>query len=514
MVMLRNASSVAFFTLISRVFGFLRDIVMAGTLGAGPVADAFMVAFRLPNHFRAVLGEGAFNSAFLPTYAGILEADGSEAARIFRSQVLTWVCLVNLALLAIGLGATAWLVAVVAPGFVSEPAQLDLTVDLTRITFPYLFCLSVVTLLSGVLNAHGRFAVAAGAPILLNLAIAGLLLLANWFPDAGHAAAAGVLVGGVAQLVLLIGAVRCARLPLTLMWPTWSASIGIFARRFGPAVLGAGGIQLAVFADTVIATLLPTGSISYLYYADRLYQFPLAVIGIALGTAVLPDLSRRIAARDEVGAAAQLSNAVLIALVIGIPCAIVLAFLGDWIMEILFARGAFGADAVDGSAAALAAYALGLPAAISLRALVSAFHARGDTVTPVKALAVSTVVNLALKLVLVGPLLHAGLAAATAVGAWVYAGSLAIILWRGSYLKPRPREWTIGAAAFMSGIVMAFAVLLTRGEALLALGSVFPPSRLLVPFVTLSVASGLGYTALLSLAYWGGNLVERQKRQP
>lgn len=512
-MILRNSSYVALFTLISRIFGFLRDVVMAGALGAGPVADAFMVAFRLPNHFRAVLGEGAFNSAFVPTYASILETDGPQAAQTFRSQILAWVCVVNLVLLAIGVGATAWLVILVAPGFVGDSARLELAVSLTRVTFPYLFCLSIVVLLSGVLNAHGRFAVAAGASILLNLAMAGLLLLAERFPTAGHAAAAGVLVGGVAQLLLLLLAVWRAGLPFRITWPRRSQSVDTFVRRFGPAVLGAGGIQLAVFADTIIATLLPAGSISYLYYADRLYQLPLAVIGIALGTAILPDLSRRVAIGDEAGAAAQLSKSILVALVVGIPCAVILAIHGKWIMEILFARGAFGTSAVDGSASALAAYAVGLPAAICLRALVAAFHARGDTATPVKVLAFSTGVNVALKVVLVGPLIHAGLAAATAVGAWVYAGSLAVILSRRRHLRPRPGEWAVGSVAAAGGLIMAAANFMLMGKASSELGTIFSPSPLLVPLFVMVGGLAVCYSALLFVGFWAGRLVERKARQ-
>src|SRR5512138_265837 len=262
--MLRSATSIAFFTLLSRIFGFLRDIVMAATLGAGPIADAFMVAFRLPNHFRAIIGEGAFNSAFVPTYSASLASEGAEAATDFRAQVLTWVSLANLILLAVGLGATGLFIMLLAPGFADDPGQFALAVDLTRITFPYLFCLSIVTLLSGVLNAHGRFTAAAAAPILLNLAMAGMLLINEFFPTAGHAAAVGVLLGGLAQLAFLLVVTARAGLRLSLPLPRISPTVRLFARRFGPAVLGAGGIQLAVFADTIIATLLPTGSISYL----------------------------------------------------------------------------------------------------------------------------------------------------------------------------------------------------------------------------------------------------------
>ncbi len=511
--MLRSASSIAFFTLLSRIFGFLRDVVMAATLGAGPIADAFMVAFRLPNHFRAIIGEGAFNSAFVPTYSATLAGGGAEAAAEFRAQILTWVCLANLVLLAVGLGATGLLIMLLAPGFADDPGQLALAVGLTRITFPYLFCLSIVTLLSGALNAHGRFAAAAAAPILLNLAMAGMLLVNEFFPTAGHAAAVGVLLGGLAQLAFLLVATARAGLRLRLPRPRISPTVRVFARRFGPAVLGAGGIQLAVFADTIIATLLPTGSISYLYYADRLYQLPLAVIGIALGTAILPDLSRRIAGGDEAGAAAQLSRALLVALVIGIPSAVILGGLGDWIMQILFARGAFGTAAVEGSAAALAAYAIGLPAAIALRALVSAFHARGDTMTPVKALAAATVVNIMLKLVLIGPLLHAGLAAATAAGAWVYAGSLAVILWHRDRLKPRASEWITAGVSTISGAAMVLVVIALKTDALAVFAPILPQHPLIMPFIVLGGAATLAYAAATAAGFWGGRLADRRVRK-
>jgi putative peptidoglycan lipid II flippase len=320
--------------------------------------------------------------------------------------------------------------------------------------------MAVVTLLSGVLNAHDRFAAAAAAPILLNVAMTAALLAASSFPTAAHAAAWGVVAGGVLQVAFV--ALTCARagLGIKLSFPRLDPAVATFFRRFAPAILGAGGVQIAMFADTIIATFLPTGSLSYLYYADRLYQLPLAVVGIAIGTALLPDLSRRFADPGDATAPAALGHAVAVCLVLGIPCAIGLALLGDLVIEVLFARGAFTAAAVAGAAGALAAYSLGLPAAVALRALVAGFHARGDTLTPVKALALSTLVNVALKLMLVGSLAHAGLALATAVGVTAYAGILALWLGLGKSIRvpldDQSRILAVLAGALLASVAILF----------------------------------------------------------
>ncbi|MEO3997810.1 murein biosynthesis integral membrane protein MurJ [Mesorhizobium sp. CAU 1732] len=503
MSLLSRAGTVGGLTLLSRLFGFGRDVVMAAILGAGPLADAFMVAFRLPNHFRAILAEGAFNSAFVPTYAAIADREGAEAAKSFRSTILAWSLIANLSLLAVALIATGWLIALLAPGLGDDQAQRDLVIDLTRITFPYLALISVVALLSGVLNAHDRFAAAAAAPILLNIAMAGTLLVAWLFPSAAHAAAWGVLLGGIAQFVLLAGICVRAGLPFQLGLPKRNPHVGQFLKRFGPAIIGAGGVQIAMFADTIIATFLPTGSLSYLYYADRLYQLPLAVIGIAIGTALLPDLSRRSANPDDRTAPATLGHAVAVCLVLGLPCAVGLALLGDLIIEVLFARGAFTAEAVSGSAGALAAYSLGLPAAIAIRALVSGFHARGDTTTPVKALGLATIVNVALKFALVGQLAHVGLATATAVGVWIYAGLLAMWL-RGEGRLRIPRPDKARLIGILIGVIAgAAAVVLLRESVETRMAAFLPEWTAMSTLLVLGLLSLCLFAAPLAMAeYW------------
>lgn len=490
MSLIKNAGTVGGLTLLSRLFGFVRDVMMAAILGAGPIADAFMVAFRLPNHFRAILAEGAFNSAFVPTYSAVQSEEGEEAARQFRSRILSWVLIVNLAVLVLALLGTGWLLYLLAPGLTDEPTQRQLVIDLTRITFPYLACLSVVSLLGGVLNAHSRFVAHAAAPILLNIAMTGTLAIGWLFPSAAHAAAWGVFIGGFAQLLALIIACRRNNIRFDLGWPKADAKIRVFLKRFGPAVLGASGVQIAMFADTIIATFLPSGSLSYLYYADRLYQLPLAVIGIAIGTAILPDLSRRWAKKDDRSAPTALGHAVTICLVLGLPCAIGLGLLGAPIIEILFARGNFTQVAVSGSAAALAAYAFGLPAAIAIRALVSGFHARGDTTTPVKALAIATIVNVGLKLLLVTPFLHAGLAAGTAVGVWIYAGLLAVWLYRDDKLAFARPDKSRSAAAIFGALVMVAAIMLLNDGLASALGG--------LPFAAILALVALGTISLVA----------------
>lgn len=448
--MLRKLGTVSGLTLVSRFLGFLRDVVLAATLGAGPVADAFMLAFRLPNHFRAILAEGAFNAAFLPTWAAA-DASGRDSSRL-GAETLGWLTLANLALLALALGATGWMLAVLAPGLSPADDTWPLVVTLTRITFPYLLCMSLVAFLAALLNGRDRFAAPAAAPILLNLFMIGTLLMAMHFPSAAHAAAWGVVASGVAQVALLVGAAWRAGVPLPRPRLGLSPDTRLVFRRLGPAILTSGALQVAIFADTIIATFLPAGSLSHLYYADRLYQLPIGLIGVALGTVILPDIGRRAGLGDEDGMRRVLDRALLICLVVGVPVAVMMATLGDWAIRILFVRGAFDLAAAKASAAILAAYALGLVPALALRSLVAGFHGRGDTRTPLRLLVAATVVNISLKIVL-APLLGAvGLALATSAGLTLYA----TLLFRAG----RARGFLAGPAPFATGALVGTGVAL------------------------------------------------------
>lgn len=430
--MIGRIFTVGGFTLLSRVTGFARDVMLAAVLGAGPIADAFFVALRLPNHFRAIFAEGAFNAAFVPAYARIREQGGADPARLFADRVFTMLFATQIVLLVVALIFMPQVVSLLAPGFNDDPTRYGLAVELTRITFPYLLLITLVTLYGGILNAIHRFAAAAAAPILLNLSMIVALALAAFFPTAGHAAAWGVLVAGVLEALLLMGDARRAEVFAWFRRPTLDADIRKFFRALGPATVGSAGVQLALFADTVIASFLVTGAVSALYYADRLNQLPIGVIGIAVGTVLLPDMARRIAAGDEAGARHAQNRAIELTLLLSIPCLVAFLIVPDLIMRALFQRGAFtGADA-SAAAATLAAYALGLFPFVLIRSMTATFFARGDTATPVKASLTAAAVNIGFKILLMGSLAQVGLALATAIGAWV---NLALITWFAARAK-------------------------------------------------------------------------------
>jgi putative peptidoglycan lipid II flippase len=424
--MIERILTVGGFTLLSRITGFIRDIILAAVLGAGPAADAFFVALRLPNHFRAIFAEGAFNAAFVPAYARIREQGGPERAGQFADRIFTLLLASQIVLLGVALLFTPAVIDVLAPGFTRDPGRFALAVNLTRVTFPYLLLITLVTLYGGILNALQRFAAAAAAPILLNLSLIVALLLAAFFPTAGHAAAWGVLISGVLQALLVGGdSWRAGALPV-LRWPELDADVRQFFRALGPATVGSAGVQLALFADTIIASFLPAGALSALYYADRLNQLPIGVIGIAAGTVVLPEMARRLAAGDEAGAAHAQNRAVEFTLLLAIPCIAAFFVIPDLIMRALFERGAFTAADATAAGHTLAAYALGLLPFVLIRSAVATFFARGDTATPVKAALIAAAVNIGFKVLLMGPLAQVGLALATSIGAWI---NLSLVVW-------------------------------------------------------------------------------------
>jgi putative peptidoglycan lipid II flippase len=457
--MIRRIATVGGLTLVSRLTGFVRDVVMAAVLGAGPIADAFFVAFRLPNHFRAIFAEGAFAAAFVPAYARTLEQAGLPAAKLFADQIAAALIAINLVLLGFALFFTPWVVGVLAPGLVDDPARFDLAVALTRITFPYLALVSIETLFAGVLNANNRFAAAAGAPILLNLSVVATLLLAPFFSDAGHAAAWGVLIAGVAQVLLVGIDAEGHGYGVRLRIPRMSEPTRRFLKALGPAIIGAGGVQLALFADTLIASFLPTGALSALYYADRINQLPIGVVGIAVGTVLLPEMTRRLAAGDEKGAASAQARGIQLALLLTIPCAAAAITIPDLIMRALFARGAFTAADAAAAGATLAAYSIGLLPFVLMRSFTAPFYARGDTATPVKAALLAAAVNIALKVVLMGPLAQVGLALATSVGAWINLSLLAYFARRQGFAVSGTAVGKPVAKLIAAGLVLTAALL-------------------------------------------------------
>ena len=400
MALARWAATVGGYTMGSRVLGFLRDILIASVLGAGPVADAFFVAFKLPNFLRRLFAEGAFNAAFVPLFAGVLERDGRAAAKSFAEDVLTVLLWTLLVLVIAAQIVMPWLMHVLAPGFADEPGKLDLTVQLTRLTFPYILLISLVSLLGGVLNSLYRFAAVAATPILLNLCLIGALLgLSHWTETPGHALAIGVTVGGIVQFVWLIVAASRAGMSLRLRWPRLTPGVKRLLILAAPAALGAGVAQINLVVDIIIASLLPPGSVSFLYYADRVNQLPLGVVGVAVGTALLPLLSRQLRAGEVEEAVGSLNRAIEMALLLAVPAAVALIVIAGPVIAVLFERGAFGVDESSATAGALIAYAAGLPAFVLIKVLAPGYFARQDTRTPVRIAILCLTVNVVLNLV-------------------------------------------------------------------------------------------------------------------
>jgi putative peptidoglycan lipid II flippase len=463
--MIKNIFTVGGWTLISRVTGFVRDIVMAAVLGGGPIADAFLVAFRLPNHFRAIFAEGAFSAAFVPAYARRLQQDGVAKARSFADEIGTGLLLIQIVLLALAWIFTPQFVKLLAPGLSDDGARFDLAVTLTRITFPYLGLTAMLAMISGTLNANHRFATAAGVPVLLNVCMAGALLLSAYFPTAGHAAAWGVLISGILQVIAVDIDAEKHGFGFRLRMPVLDEPTRKFLKALGPAIIGAGGVQLALFADTMIATFLPTGALSALYYADRINQLPIGVVGIAIGIVLLPEMSRRLAANDEAGAAASQGRAIELSLLIAIPFAAGAIAIPDLIMRALFMRGAFTATDALAAAGTLAAYATGLIPFMLMRSFTAPFLARGDTATPVKAALTAVVVNILLKIVLTGPLSQVGLALATAAGAWL---NLVLLIWAAHRLKFEPPAVKVNHVLLLAAIGLVLGLAFYAGQRFLA----------------------------------------------
>ena len=434
--MLRGILTVGGWTMGSRLLGFGRDILIAALAGTGGVADAFFVANKLPNMFRRLFGEGAFNAAFVPEFTGLLATEGHAAAKTFAQQAISVLAFWLLGLTVLGEIFMPAIMHVLAPGFTEEPGKFELAVDLARITFPYLILICLAAVLSGVLNGLDRFAAAAAAPMLYNVcSIAAMLLLTRYVPTVGHALAWGVSTAGVAQLALLVWATRRAGMALVIPRPRLTPAMRILLRRMGPGLVGASAMQLNQVVDVIVGSLLPPGAISLLYYADRVNQLPLGTIGAAVGTALLPMLSRQVRGPDPAAAVATLNRALEYALLLTIPAALALIVSGYPILAVLFQRGAFPLSSAYLASQSLAAYALGLPFFVLVKVLAPAFFARGDTSMPVRIGMITLVLNFALNLALFIPLQHVGPALATSLASIFNVAALAFMLHRRGFLR-------------------------------------------------------------------------------
>ncbi len=434
MSLLKSAFTVGGLTMVSRVMGFVRDVLLASVVGTGPVADAFVVAFRFPNLFRRLFGEGAFNAAFVPLFAKRLEGEGPVAARRFGEEVLAALLFALLVFLAIAEIAMPVLMYAFAPGFADDREKFDLTVTMTRIAFPYLAFMSLVALLAGVLNSLHRFAAAAAAPILLNIVmitVLGLITFAGWgaTPRTGQALVWGVCFAGLAQLVMLWVAAHRAGMTLLLQRPRMTPGVRRLIALGIPGVIAGGITQVNIVVSTIIASLQDSAP-SWLYYADRIYQLPLGVVGVAIGVVLLPELARRLRAGDGDGVANSQNRAVEFAMFLTVPSAIALMAMPYPVIQVLFERGAFTAADTKATADALAAFAAGLPAFVLIKIFSPGFFAREDTRTPMYFAGASVVINIVLALALFPWIGHVGIALATTLAGWANAGLLAVTLTR------------------------------------------------------------------------------------
>jgi len=414
--------TVSGFTLISRVAGFIRDMLTAMFLGAGFHADAFFVAQRLPNLFRSLFAEGAFSAAFVPLYTSEKEKNGDKEALIFAGQAMSLLISILAPFTLIIMFFMSYVIQIMAPGFSDNAQKFELAIRYSTITFPYLLFISITALQSGVLNANGRFAPGAAAPILLNIVMITSLFIANIFGfEVGETLAWAMLVAGISQASFL--AINCyrARKIIPIVFPKITESCSLLFRKIGPGAVGAGATQINLLITTILASILPTGAVSYLYYADRLNQLPLGIIGIAVATTLLPILSRHEANGDEKAIKHTTSRAIEFCLILGLPAAVGLGVFAQPIIQTLFEHGAFSHNDTIQTALTLSAYTLCIPAFLIAKILASRFFAKQDTSTPVKIAIISMVANIIVAVILLTSLKHVGMALATSFATWLNA---------------------------------------------------------------------------------------------
>ena len=454
--LMRSGVVVSAMTMLSRVMGLVRDVVVATLFGAGSGADAFFVAFKIPNFMRRLFAEGAFNQAFIPVLSEYATRGSKREIRELLDAVAGSLFAVLALITALAMFAAPWLVWLFAPGFGRDPAKLALTADMLRLTFPYLLLISLTAFAGSVLNTWNRFAVPAFTPVLLNLSLIGAaLLLTPLMSEPAMALAWGVLIAGVAQLAFQVPfLVRLGLMPRP--WPNLAhRGVRRILVLMAPALFGVSVSQINLLLDTVLASLLAPGSVSWLYYSDRLVELPLGVFGVAIGTVILPALSKRHAEQSGEHFAAMLDWAVRAVLLLGLPAALALAILAEPLLISLFHYGAMTENDIVMAAMSLRAYAFGLIAFMLIKVLAPGFFARQNVKTPVKVGILAMVANMVFNLMLIWPLAHAGLALATALSAFLNAGLLGWLLHKQGVLVFQP-GWgryaiqLIGGCALMS----------------------------------------------------------------
>jgi len=487
MSLIKSTATIGGYTLLSRILGFARDVTIAAALGASYRSDAFFVAFKLPNYLRRLFAEGAFNSAFVPMFAGMLAVDGKEKANHFSSEAMSFLLVILLAVTALFMIFMPQLMVVLAPGFSDDPAKFQLTITLTRITMPYIVFISLVSLLGGVLNSSDKFAAVATTPVIMNLCLIIIPYFIDPITESGaHSLAIAVMSSGVAQWLWLVYFCHKRGMLPRLVRPRLTPDVKKLLLLIAPVALGAGVAQINLFIDTIIASYFNSG-VSYLYYADRINELPLAVIGIAVGTALLPMLSRQIREGKYEEASKSQNNAIALSLLLSIPATVALVMIAEPIITVMFQRGEFGVLETTATYRALIAFAVGLPAFILVKILAPAFFAHQDTKTPFKIAMVCIGVNLFFNLALMSSLRHVGMALATSIAGWVNVIFMIFILTRRSWFIIESDLIRQVGRIMLASLAMGISLYYMQGIA-----HTYMQSRELVRFFVLVAMAALG----------------------
>lgn len=498
MSFIKSIATFGGFTMVSRLTGFLRDMLIANFLGAGMVSDAFLVSFKLPNLFRSLFAEGAFTSAFVPLFSSKLVASGRDKSVEFAAKAISLLTFFLIAFVIIFELGMPYVVKVLAPGFAANPEKVALTIELCRITFPFLLFISIVSFQAGILNSFDRFAAPAAAPIILNIGIiiAGLISVVLLdMPVYGMAW--GITISGAVEVIWLKYFLNHESIKIkpdfAIKTLIKDSEIRTLFKRIAPGVVGAGIYQINMVVDTILVSLVASGAVSWLYYANRLQQLPLGVIGAAISVALLPLLSRKLKANETKEATEVQDKAVIYGLMMSLPAAVLFICLADSLVELLFEHGKFTSADTFKTSLALQAYAVGLPCYVMVKALMPNFFARGDTKTPVKYSAVVFVANLTMNLILMKPFGHIGIATATSIAAFVSLYQYLHGLKKRDYwtLSPALKQKMLQIAACST--VMGFAVYTVK----FALNTCFPHSTIAVLLLKLTLIGIIGLATFL-----------------
>ncbi|MCK5898712.1 MAG: murein biosynthesis integral membrane protein MurJ [Methylococcales bacterium] len=433
----KSTAVVSGMTMISRILGFVRDMLFARIFGVDSGTDAFFVAFKIPNFMRRLFAEGAFSQAFVPVLADYKEQGSKEALKLFIDRTAGTLALILMLVTIVGMIAAPLFIMLFAPGFSWEGGQYDLTVQMLRITFPYLFFISSVAFAGGILNSHGQFAVPAFTPVFLNICMIGAAVwLSPLLPQPITALAWGVFMAGMVQLAFQFPALKALGLLPRPQFGFKDKGVRRILSLMLPAIFGVSVTQINLLLDTLLASFLATGSVSWLYYSDRLVEFPLGLFGIALATVILPALSKNHAAKDYLGFSRSLDWGLRLVLLIGIPSSVGLFFLAEPMLATLFKYNEFGINDVQMAGRSLMAYSVGLLGFILVKILVPGFSARKDMKTPVRFGIYAMIANMVFNLILFYPLAHVGLALATSMGAFFNASLLLRRLLKEKFYQP------------------------------------------------------------------------------